>query len=524
MPLFINSIYTKLWFLLPIRYNGSLNLNGENKMSALATDVIKTTQNISSLPTAANSPDIKTQNEFQAIIKQARSSENILVQFALSLHDSMISNTKAELDYLIKSKIPNALGSQSLEVVKKSVLEKLAQDLVLIQKLNEILKGYKVTGDMRYINDDKNCSFPLKFNKMKEAIEGAQHLIKEHFETIMQQKVPAGYLYDLPPSDITVLGKNDHTIYGNSKGTFFKTALWNIALVCSGVEKLSDLSIGNNNLKSAWVDHSPSVHIVSLPPALNLEELIKIDPGFEHFTYFFRDILTANGLATIHSGYTYGGHRTELTRYPHGKLLGPEDCTSSVARMTGCPHPVTTPDFWFYCNGQINPAFRDNQAYKNWLTGPEPKIIAEHYEMVAPEIVDANPLTVIKPGQTYVHVNFNLETDPKKEGLSKFTGHSGLVVGVEANDGQSLVDIFSFNRDMPGSEGFGLEKFPLDIPTRRVMVFSAKAGAISQAKFIALDPDSFQKIVLGEAPKEGDKSVSSAVSAISTSVKPNPFK
>jgi len=477
-------------------------------MSAIASAVFNETNTEVKLQ-----EEEKQQAEFQRIIKNARASTDLLTQVALKEHDAWIKQTRAEIRVLMEiiyqhsSSLRNDVTKK--EELKKNVMAKLTEDLELIEKLNETLKSYGATGAIKELQEVANkCSFPLKTNKMKEVITGAKELLEKHFDglailedmfTILDEDrfvkpgvLPTGYnLYLQSESDITVFGPNDNNIYGNSKGTFLKTALLYICMAYTGKSKLSDLNLPKQENRS-WIDGSAISHIITLPPALTLDTLKEIDPRFEKFGLFFSDETTPQGLVTVHSGFAFGGHRSELQRYPNGKPFGPEDCSSWLMRLTGCPHPVTNADLWFFYNAQFNPIFKETPEYKRWITGSEPRAIADTFEAVHPYQVLKDPANEIIEGMICVYINFDLNNDPSKTGTSKYTGHAAFTIGYKsgpAGTNQSKIVTLSYNRDMSEVEGFGLGESPAPSPDANnptnVLIFSIKGRSAANMTLIS---------------------------------------
>lgn len=320
-----------------------------------------------------------------------------------------------------------------LSTLQSQVLARIDQDYGYVQKLNKALAPSEQGG----------VTWSLKTNKMEDILLHAREIVAN--ETNLAAIVQGEFPLDLTPnlSPATILG--DMTdVYGNSKATYLNAALVEVNLVLSDVKQVQE--VFTPEPEQNWVDQSAIVHVTPIPDFIAIEA---IDPQFsENFSFFFSDEITPQGLAFIHSGYAFGGHRFE-ERYPEGKHWGPEDCSSWLAKFNDAQFPYSTIDQLFTYRlslpeaerGYIDPA---------WLDSPEARAMQDLY---SPVIVH-DPFTDIQPGQIFSFRKFADEDHTHSGGIS---GHTGLVLGVRENGN---VVILCYARNMPDYEGFGIQEFP----------------------------------------------------------------
>lgn len=411
------------------------------------------------------------------VIKKALQSDSPILQKALKQEQGFRAKTEEELNDLLTA-TRKLMTEKNKEQVKKATLERLSTDLELVAHLNTALDSgaYKPkdTQPKDYTEGDKaTCTYPLKFNKMALAIPGAKALISEHFEDIFcQESLPQGYVYHSKPSDITIIGKNPYSIYGDSKGTFLKTAAFSVYLTCAGITRLQD--IGLKAGKGKWIDDTAMAHITHVPSSLDLE---KIDKRFEHFTYSFSDSEIPKGFVFVHSGYSFGGQRDTSYRYETGtKVFGPEDCSSWVSKLTGSPKQFSTIDQLYSYRLGLLRDFKitlGTLPSSDYASSPMATTMGDLFEPV----VVKDPQKDIRSGQIYAHRSFDLAKDSDKQGPGA-GGHTGVVMDFISNGKESNVVILAYGRDMPNEEGFGVQQFPFAPENRRVMLFSVKGQNI----------------------------------------------
>ena len=350
------------------------------------------------------------------------------------------------------------------------VTAKLNRDLTLTETLNEtILAKYKPS--------EGTITYPLKCNKMTEAIIGALGLMSKKFSAILDGSIiNYGYEYHSQADDITVLGENNDNIYGCSKGTFLKTAALTMYLVANQKTHLYQADFSPLVEHSSWVDASSMVHVTPLPEGIDLRaysELHDNEPNYNEYTYIF-DNYTASkqGFVSVHSGYAFGGHRNE-PRYPRGKLFGPEDCSSWVAKIFKCPVQFSTYDqLYYYRNRLINLREKPEgrAPSEEWINSTANVEMTRLFDVVKVR----DPQQDIKAGQIYFHRVFsfkdqngedrkdiNIEDLYNSDGSS---GHTAVILGFKSDAENSKIITMAYSRDMPKLEGFGIQEFDM-LPT-----------------------------------------------------------
>lgn len=413
----------------------------------------------------------------QEVINKALQSDNPTLQHALKQEYAFRKRTEEELDELLKN-IQKLMSEKDAQQVKKATLEKLATDLELVTLLNNAVVSYnsKDTQPKDYSESDKNtCTYPLKFNKMALAIPGATTLVSKHFkELFCIDSLPDGYVYRSQPREVTVIGKNPHSIYGDSKGTFLKTAALTVHLACTGTTRLQD--IGLKAKGASWIDETAMAHVTHLPNNL---DLTKIDKRFEQFTYAFSDSVIQQGFSFVHSGYSYGGQRDTAYRYKEGtKLFGPEDCSSWISKLSGSPIQFSTIDQLYSYRLRILKDFGITLGAvpDDYAATQTPTTMGELFDPVMVK----DPQKDIRPGQIYAHRSYDLTADSTKQGPGTKGGHTGVVLDFISSGKESNVVILAYGRDMPNEEGFGIQQFPFAQENRQVMLFSVKAQNLSE--------------------------------------------
>lgn len=330
--------------------------------------------------------------------------------------------------------------------LKQKIKVRMEEDLSLLNILQDHIKPLK---------PGEQVSYSLQTNKMAEAIRGVEPLIQDYLETLLTGNVPVGYQYR--SDKITVLEQNDLNIYGSSKATFLKTALFNIILQLAQNTHSFDF----NNMKLSWANHSPTYHITPLPQKMGYDEFLKLDERFSHFPYFLKgDQKWAQGyFCFAHSGYAFGGDR-DNPHFVKGKLYGPEDCSSWIEKLTGSPYSFSTQDQLYGYRHYL----AESGAYipAEWKGSPVGSNTAR-YKPVA----ILNPARGIKEGQIHTFRIFS-DTDPSMQTTPGLRGHTTLVLGPK-NNGDILT--LSYARNMPEYEGFGIKTFPYQTPFPKKTMF-----------------------------------------------------
>jgi len=270
---------------------------------------------------------------------------------------------------------------------------------------------------------------------------GTKELLQDHYYKIINgEEIPG---YKIKQDTITLLGWNEHSIFGNSKGSFLQCALLNLVMEIEG-KKIVNMDFLPTR-QGIWIDHTAIAHVTPLPDK-------KGGPFLESdCSYFFQDDKTPQGFVYIHSGYAFGGYRglneayTQPRYEPAGKLYGLEDCASWIAKIKNSSHLYST----------IDQYYAEKFHTSVTVTWKEPqfgKYVAENYKPVKIE----DPLKDIKPGDIYYHRSF-----PNEDSLmvgSGVGGHTALVLGVRSSG--TIVSL-GYERNMPKIEGFGIGEFVL---------------------------------------------------------------
>lgn len=332
---------------------------------------------------------------------------------------------------------------EDAEVWKDKILNKLEIDRNFSKQLSKELEAFKAGIDVPY---------SVKTHKTELILQGTESLIKDHFYDLLDGKpIAGGYSYH--QNTITVLGEdNVSTIWGNSKGTYLKTALMYMVAQAYREQSKTFGCFGMN-----WFDQSAIAHIAPLPS-------LQVDYSDFSFvsTYKVNDVLS-QGLIIPHSGYAFGGMRDE-PRYPTGKLHGPQDCSSWIAKVTKSPAAYSTAD-------QLC-AYRQLLAQPSFIPeGWDQNLDAQHLLKSYNPVIVQDLQTDIRPGQVFCLRRFN-QTDPSMSETLGVGGHTAMVLGIQNNNIVTL----GYNRDMPKMEGFGIQEFSCsDEPYKMKMLFNIKS-------------------------------------------------
>ncbi len=387
-----------------------------------------------------------SQEELENILMQVSSIQDekvkILATQALKEEKVHRKAIEAELAVFMKKISENFLDLSEVEkeMALQKIKEKFRTDTDFIEQLNNSLKPYNAGTDV---------TFSLKTNKMTEILAGAEDIVKKYFNQLTkgESELPQEYNFRTSENEITILGEEAAThfyqkpaFYGNSKSTFFSAAVLSAYLQTTNLTYISEIPALDelNRDGKKWIDQSAIAHVASIPSNLNIHTTS---------TYLYKDEITPKGLTFIHSGYAFGGQRGE-TRYSEGKLLGPEDCSSWVAKITNCEDKnLTTKDMMNTYRYGVEE--EEHSDLKPWEETPVGKAAVNSYEPV--KIRD--PQRDIKPGQLWCCRFFKTVNEKKTE----TGGHTGMVLGVRSN-GETVA--LSYSRDMPEMEGFGLGVYP----------------------------------------------------------------
>ncbi len=402
-----------------------------------------------------------------------------LVKRALDVEQSFRQKTSEELD-VVMGQIQNFSESDNADVIVRLLGQRQLTDIEWVKRLNTALAELSD-------KEPSEIGFPLRTNKMLDILVGAENFGQEHTKSLLAGKVPEGYRYRTTTTETTVLGWNDETIWGNSKGSFLKATALTLAM-----QSKNDTRLQEWYAKEGTVESSALVHTIPFPSVLRRQWVAGSSAGAS--TYYFSDTKTDDGLLYIHSGYAFGGHRFE-TRYPIGKQYGPEDCSSFVSKILNVSVAFSVADQLCYYRMKLEPEAFIPPA---WSTGPE---VVAFTETLEPMIV-RDPQKDIRPGQIYAHCRFDLEKDPDKSLTLGQGKHTTLVLGFKSDGANSSVVTLGANRDMPNIEGLGIQEFPLEVEgtNKKILFFSTKGNELKDP---AQSKRASQDLKFTVAPKPG---------------------
>lgn len=148
-------------------------------------------------------------------------------------------------------------------------------------------------------------------------------------------------------------------------------------------------------------------------------------------------------LAFVHSGYAFGGHREAAIQ----QKFGPEDCSSWVAKITGCPELFSTAD-----QLQTQRVLEGEEGFVQggWQSSQAGRAMLPLY-------TQAIKSSEVKPGDIFVQRAFEPTKDIADSSNLGVSGHTGFVL--ERSGPKSLLCV-SYTRDMPYIEGFGISEVP----------------------------------------------------------------
>jgi hypothetical protein len=435
--------------------------------------------------------------EMKGILSKALMLEEPLITSLLDQEAQLRLCRSEELRNLITHTRQILKEQDQPKAVKTKVLAKLKTDLELVGVLNNSLKSYQSTYRLDGRYEENECTFSLKNNKMDLAIQGAIEFVEEHFESFFyDDKVPDGFEYVTQRDEVAILGKNARSIFGDSKGTFLQTAVLAVNLVVNEKNSLQEACFGMLDESGTWIDSSLMTHITCLPNNLSVNKLAEADSRFKEFTYFYRDGSLRHGFSFVHSGYAFGGHRSETDRFPKGKYGGPEDCSSWISKVLGSTSQVTTADQLYFYRWKLNEASSD-RSYNGWIkNAPERNTL----DAICEPLVIRDPQKDVRPGLVYCHRHFSLEKDPTLQETIGTGGHTAMVIDFISAGSESRFVTLGYNRDMPAMEGMGIQEFPYETPPelqkkntgRKLMLFSVNATAAAGAKLRLSDEEAFE--------------------------------
>jgi len=393
---------------------------------------------------------VSTDRELEEILQ--RSTESLIVKDALQQEQHYYQQVSADQNFLLQQN-HDLFSHQTLELpaLKTKVLAKIDQDLSYVQQLNQALA-------VGFEPGEGDLTWALKTNKMENILTEAKNLLTQDdtFNAIAQGQLPSG-VDNVPPHPV-ILGDLT-SIYGNSKVTYLSTAILEVNLsLHEGNFQVQDIVSPDDALN--WIDQSAMTHVTPIPSEIHPNQIAS--DFTDQFSFYFSDDLTPQGFAFVHSGYAFGGQRLE-DRYADGKALGPEDCSSWIAKLAQAETEFSTIDqLYTYrmglpeeSRGFIDPDWHSTQYAKT-------------QNVLSPVVVkDVND---IHPGQVFAFRDFDSADHLNSSGVS---GHTALVLGMRENGN---VVTLGYARGMPQFEGFGIKEFYWNsTDTRETMFFDIKS-------------------------------------------------
>lgn len=358
-----------------------------------------------------------------------------LCQFALKQTQSYTHKIIDDQTYL--SKKNQLLWSQNQYFLDQNhfqttLINRIDKDLIYLNKLNNAVANYGEPGEF-------DLTWSLATTKMDFILNGAREIISNnaYFSDLLTGQIPGLINSDTPANYIVHLGESS-SLFGNSNLTYLNAAMLITHLGLLGEQShVQDILI--ENTQTPWVDQAAIAHITPIPNSISVEP---------DFSYLYSDDKTTQGLAFVHSGYAFGGQRDEHRYGDSGKLHGPEDCSSWMAKIIHSDVSFSTIDM-LYTFRMAQPEAERGYVDPNWLQSDYAKIM----NYITPVFVQ-NPIQDIQPGMIWVNRKFEAGTDHQSS--SGKSGHTALVLGLEESGDVLTV---GYARDMPEYEGFGLKSF-----------------------------------------------------------------
>lgn len=376
-------------------------------------------------------------SELLTLIERARM-QSALAQGALMEYTRFNEAIFADQSYLLgvnQQLWQTLLPSMDSKTFQQTVLEKVTFDLGAIVKLNTQLAPIPAA-------DFAGLTWALKSNKMENILQQAQQLIADDtiFETLLTGHFPEPFQNG--PSFPVVIGELDDA-WGNSQNTYLSAAIIEINLAL--LDQSSHVQdIISDSPDTLWLDNAAILHVTPIDQLVPEHAIIDFSPS----SFYFSDALTPHGFAFIHSGYAFGGQRGE-NRYEYGKELGPQDCSSWLAKLIGTDYAFSTIDQLFTYRLSI-PEEERGYIDPTWLESDGADTMQSLFTPVKVE----DPLSDIQPGQVMAFRHF---TDSEHQHSTGDSGHTILVIGLRENG--NVVGL-GYRRNMPEKEGFGIQEFP----------------------------------------------------------------
>lgn len=361
--------------------------------------------------------------------------------------------------YLLKQN--QLLWSQNQHSINQTdfqikLINRIDQDLIYLDNLNHAVSNYGEPGEF-------DLTWSLATTKMSLILNGARDIIlnDEHLTDLLTGQTSHLLNHDIAPNYIVSLGDTSG-LFGNSNLTYLNAAILTTHLGLLGEQShVQDILIGSS-AQTPWIDQAAIAHITPIPNSMQVSS---------NFSYVYSDNQTTQGLAFVHSGYAFGGQRDENRYGDNGKLYGPEDCSSWMAKIIHSDVSFSTIDM-LYAFRMAQPESERGYVDPDWLQSDYAKIM----NYITPVVVH-NPIEDIQPGMIWVNRKF--EEGTEHHSSSGKSGHTALVLGLEES-GEVLT--VGYARSMPEYEGFGLKSFPAQSThNSEVMYFSIQDILVSDS-------------------------------------------
>ncbi|MDR1365880.1 MAG: hypothetical protein LBJ03_02185 [Holosporales bacterium] len=380
------------------------------------------------------------------VVDEIKAKATGILSKAFAAEEQHRISTLEELDFLLRTlKERFVLSNISKSDFKQRVYKRLDRDLAITNDLNRCLE--MVSGNDRAL-------YLCKENKLYSVISSAYNIIQNHFDTLIQGKLPIGFKKSFYNITTLETDKGSRIITGSFKTTCLKGVIITMLVELAGSEaNASDLALPARSGEQ-WADYSWIFH--TIPVA---KSLVKTDvyPKLRSFTYFYKDDNSPSQgeLGFPHSGYYSGGGYERGGRDTPSR---PEDCSSWVSKILGTKHDITTFGLMQFFRIKSHCGLAD----KSWVGKPE----FQHISNVLEPINAANLKEDIKPGDV-------LCIRRAKQGrVNRYTnyGDSGhMAVALFATDTHLLV--LACTRDAPFMEGIGLQKISLQTEENSDLMF-----------------------------------------------------
>lgn len=343
------------------------------------------------------------------------------------------------------------------------LINRIDQDLIYLNKLNHAVSNYGEPGEF-------DLTWSLATTKMNLILNGARHIIlnDDYFTDLLTGQISDLINSDIPPNYIVSLGESS-ALFGNSNLSYLNAAILITHLGLLGDQShVQDILIEN----TPWIDQAAIAHITPIPNSIQVDS---------NFSYLYADNQTTQGLAFVHSGYAFGGQRDENRYGDNGKLYGPEDCSSWMAKVIHSDVSFSTIDM-LYAFRMAQPESERGYIEPDWLKSDYAKIM----DYITPVVIH-DPVQDIQPGMIWVNRKFEAGIDHHSS--SGKSGHTALVLGLEES-GEVLT--VGYARDMPKYEGFGLKSFSAQSTSdSEVMYFSVKQPMLAIQDILKSDDHLF---------------------------------